>query len=287
MKTNVSNKKAIASGILVVAIIVATVLVFANKSLNKKLADEKLKSEILLSEKLSMDKLVSKYQDDLKNLGDKNKMLDKMTADANMEVLSKNKEIEKLRAERQSARNFQKKIDELALQNHELNKELKGANKSLADANAANTILNKQLASASAANTGLVSDNSILKAIISDNYRTEAFRGKREKLTVNAKKTDKLLVSFDMSDVYGEKIYFKIVTPEGNEFHSNKDLAANMTITSNGDGLLAGDINAAGPAATKRVEMTYHPLQKLSKGIYQFNIYNEDRFLGSTQLRLK
>ena len=169
-----------------------------------------------------------------------------------------------------------------------LNQEINTLNKSIAMANSENKKLNDQLAYSSKTNTGLSSDNSILKAIISDNYRTEALRGKNEKLTVNAHKTNKLMVSFDLPGNVSDNIFFKVVTPQGKEFSSNKDLAAAIEIIENGDGLLASTSeNAIGSAGTKRVEMTYKPNQKLSKGIYQFNIYNGDRFLGSTQLRLK
>ena len=287
MNTNVLDKKAVAIGVVTIALIVSVFLVFANKGLNKRLADERLKSEILLSEKLTVDKLVSKYQTDIQNLENKNKILDKMTADANFEILTKNKEIERLRAERQSVKNLQKTVDELENQKQKMNKELIALNNSLTDAKAENSKLNKQLASATKTNSGLTSDNSVLKAIISDNYRTEAFRGKREKLTVNAKKTSKLMVSFDLPDMYNEKLWFTVTTPEGKEFTSNKDLAAGISIVPNDDGLLAAGTVSPGPGRTNRVEMTYHPLRKLSEGVYQFSIYNEDRFLGSTQLRLK
>ncbi|HYQ59339.1 MAG TPA: hypothetical protein VEP89_18475, partial [Draconibacterium sp.] len=152
----------------------------------------------------------------------------------------------------------------------------------------ANSKLSAQLGLASVANRGLSSDNSILKAMISDNYRTEALKGKRDKLTVVAKKTSKLMMSFDMPEIYSEKIYFKVVTPDGKEYSLDGDMIANVKTVSNGDGLMASIIpNAAGPVGTQRVEMTYQPLKKLSEGVYLFSIYNEDRLLGSTQLRLK
>lgn len=138
------------------------------------------------------------------------------------------------------------------------------------------------------ANEDMENDNAILKELFSYNYRMEALRGKNEKLTVNAKKTNKLIVFFNVPGNTGNNIHFKVVTPDGKELSSNKDLAATIKITENGDGLMASSsLKNGGSTGTKKVEMSYKPKQKMAKGVYQFNLYNEDRFLGSTQMRLK
>ncbi len=42
-----------------------------------------------------------------------------------------------------------------------------------------------------------------------------------------------------------------------------------------------------GGEGTQRVQMSYNANDKLTKGVYVFQVYNKDKFLGSTQLRLK
>jgi hypothetical protein len=152
-----------------------------------------------------------------------------------------------------------------------------------------NSKLNEKIASSTRANSNLADDNAILKSMVSDNYRTEAFRGRNEKLTVNARRTNKLQVSFDLpGQVTGNDIYFRIITPEGMEFSSNKDLAATIEIIENNDDLLASaDPDAGAVAVNRRAEMSFRPQKKLTEGVYRFNLYNGDRFLGSTQLRLR
>lgn len=288
MKTKVSFQKIIVASVISIAIIVAGLSFYKSARLKNSLANEKLKSEIYLSEKLSLDKSVAKFQKDLADLKGKNSYLDNLIAEANLKILHKNKEIDKLMAENVSAKELQNKIADLENLKKQLNIEIEGLNNSLAQAKTENSNLNNQLASTTKLNAGLTSDNSLLKAIVSDNYRTEALRGKNEKLTVNARKTNKLMVSFDLPGNIGNDIYFKVVTPQGKELSSNTDLAATIQITENGDGLLANSMqNTFGSTGTKRVEMTYKPNQKLSKGVYQFNLYNANNFLGSTQLRLK
>ena len=288
METKVSTKKIVTASVLAFSIVVAVSMFYNNARLKNNLSDEKLKSEILLSEKLSLDKSIVKFHKDLTTLEGKNSTLDKMVADANLKILSKNKEIEKLTAEKVSAKDLQKKINELELLKQKLAREIAELNNSVALANNENKRLNSQLEFYTKKNSGLTSDNSVLKAMISDNYRTEALHGKNEKLTIRARKTNKLLVSFDLPGNAGNNIYFKVVTPQGTEFSSINDLAAAIRITENGDGLLASTSETvAGSAGTKRVEMTFKPQHKLTQGVYQFNVYNDDRFLGSTQLRLK
>ncbi len=149
--------------------------------------------------------------------------------------------------------------------------------------------LANQLTAYSKSNSGLSADNSILKAMISDNYRTEALHGKKERLTVNARRTNKLSVSFDLPGNLNSNIYFKVITPQGQEISSTDDVASTtIKIEERNGGLLASsDANVIGSSGTKRIEMTYKPKEKLKNGIYQFNIYNDDRFIGSTQMRLK
>ncbi len=288
MKTNISIQKVIVAGVIAIAVIL-TGLSFQSKSKFKKLlTDENLKSEMLLSEKLALDKAVKNYQLDITDLQSKSDGLDKLIAEANIDIQNKNAEINKLKTANVSIKNLKGRIAELESLKKQLNEELAQSNNSLAQAKSENEKLNNELASASKTIEGLESDIAILKVMFSYNYRTEALRGKNEKLTVNAKRTNKLLVSLDVPGNIGNDIHFKVVTPEGKELSSKKDLAAIIKITENGDGLLASStLTNVGSAGTKRVEMSYKPTQKMSKGIYQFNLYNEDRFLGSAQKRLK
>lgn len=288
MKTKIPFQEAIIGATLMIAIIFAGYFFFAKTKLKSQLSDEKLKTEMLLSEKLRLDKTISKYQVDVSDLKFKTSNLSNSIADANLRIIQKNEEISRLKANFVSAKELQKKNAELETLKLQLSQEIEKMNRSLADAKSENLKLNNLLAESARANENLSSDNSLLKALFSDNYRTEATRGKNDRLTINAKRTQKLMVSFDLPGNISNEIYFKVVTPSGKELSSNKDLAAEMNITEYGDALLASiSENAIGGAGTKRVELSYKPNKKLSKGIYQFNLYNKDRLLGSTQLRLK
>lgn len=288
MKTKIQYQELIIGSTLCIAIIFAGYFFYSKTKLQNKLSDEKLRTEMLLSEKLRLDKAVAKYQNDITDFQRKTTNLTSTIAEANRNISLKNDEINRMRAEAVSSKELQKKINELEILKQQLNQDIEKANKLLVDATNENSKLNNLLSSSAKSNENLLSDNSVLKALFSDNYRTEALRGRNEKLTVNAKRTNKLMVSFDLPGNMGNDVYFKVVTPEGKELSSNKDLAATIQITENGDGLLASTSQTTiGSAGAKRVEMAYKPTQKLTKGVYQFNLYNKDRLLGSTQMRLK
>jgi hypothetical protein len=289
MKTNISIQKVIVAVVLLVAIIFIGLLYQGKTKFKKQLFDEKRKSEILLSEKLSLDKAIKNYQFDITGLQNKTSGLNKLIDEANINVQNKNDEINRLKtANKGSLKNLKEKNAELENQMLQLNEQLSKSNNSLAQVKSENEVLNNQIFATSKKADELERDNNILRELFSYNYRTEALKGKNEKLTVNSKRTNKLFVGFDLPGNISNDIHFKIITPEGKELSSDKDLAANIKITENGDGLLASSSqNSAGSKGTKRVEMSYKPSQKMAKGIYQFNLYNEDRFLGSTQLRLK
>jgi hypothetical protein len=288
MKTIVFYKKAIPIIFAAILLILATLLIYSNKSLSNKLSDEKLKSEILLSEKLSLDKLLSKNRIEMNKLTDKNLKVDKKLTELSTEIGQKQSKIEKLIAENKSFMNIKKQNEEMEAMLSQLNQKISELKKSEELAKNENKRLNDQLAYLSKSNSGLSADNSILKAIVSDNYRTEALRGKKEKLTIRASKTNKLMVSFDLPSAQDNNLYFKIVTPEGDEYSSISNAFAEIKVADDNFDLLASTDNTIiGNSGSKRMEMYYKPNQKLSKGVYQFNIYNGERFLGSTQLKLK
>ncbi len=288
MKVKLVNRKILPVVFLGLVMAACGIFLLNNMKLKNNLKAEKLQSEKLLSEKLSVDKTLVHIQQNVRNLQAKNASLDKMIADSKKKIEDKNIEINQLKAQHASIKDMKNKVAELESLKQQLNLEIASLNTSLKQTKEQNSKLSDQIASFSKANSGLANDNSILQAMISDNYRVEAFRGKQQKLTINSRQTNKLQVSFDLPGNAKNDIYFKVVTPRGDEFSSNTNLSASIRITEIGDGLLASsNPSEIGSAGTKRVEMTYKPTHKLTKGIYQFNIYNGDRFLGSTQLHLK
>lgn len=289
METIIKNRKIILSAAILLVFATTGTLFFNNTRLKEVVSAEKMKAETLLSQKLQLDKSLELSKKDVADLKVQKLSLEKAISETSRMLEARIADVNRMTSQIASLKKFKDKADELEKQKAQMNKEIDEINKSLMLARAENSKLNEKIASSAKTNSNLTDDNAILKSMISDNYRTEAFRGRNEKLTINARRTNKLQVSFDLpGQVTGKDIYFRIITPEGMEYSSNKDLAATIEILENNDDLLASNDPAAGVVTVnKRVEMSFKPQKKLTEGVYRFNLYNGDRFLGSTQLRLK
>lgn len=281
------NKKQIALTLgLVSFLIISGIFFVSNKSLKKDLTKEKIKSEALLSEKLALDKSIASFKNDLKTMKGKNSELDKKITEINQQLDKKQSEIKKLLAENASLNVLKTKVKELEALKNKLNDELYALQINYENLKFENLSANDQLTALKKEKEQLVITNTILAALAGNNYRIEAVRGKGDKLTVNARRAQKLVVTFDLPNDVSNNISFKLVTPEGTVFASDNNESALINITENSDNFYAS-IEEMDQKGTKRVELIYKPKEKLNKGVYEFEIYKETTYIGSTQLRLR
>jgi hypothetical protein len=292
METMNNRQIALAAG-LFLAIVLSGIFFFNNKTLRKNIRGEKIKSETLLSEKLLLDKSIAKFQDDLNSLKGKNAQLDLTIAGINTQLTSKEGELKKLQSENASLRVISAKVKELEALREKLNNELTTRTTELAALKSENQKITKEnqgisreLASMQKENELLAANNTILKAMAGNNYRVEAVRGKNEKLTVNARRAQKLIFTFDLPNDIGKNISFKLKTPDNNEFTSEKSKSASIKVTENSNNFYAS-LNGPRSSGTKNIEMIYIPAERLGRGVYEFAVYNDNVYIGSTRLRLK
>lgn len=281
-----SKKQLILTAALILAVIFSGVFYVSNNSLKKNLNKEKIKSEELFSQKLNLDKAFDKIKKDLSKMKVVNVELDRKINDLTQSISKKEAEVKKLIAQNASQKILEKKVKELEDLKNKLNDELYALKASNDNLKFENMTINEQLALVSQEKEKLIINNTILKAIAGNNYRIEAVRGKNDKLTINARRTQKLVVTFDLPNDIGNNISFKLLTPDGKEFESKNNELATINISENSDNFYAS-IEEMGSIGTKRIEMSYKPKGKLGKGIYEFEIYNETTYIGSTQLRLR
>ena len=272
--------------VLGLTIILSGIFFVNNRSLKKDLQGEKIKSEALFSEKLMLDKSLVKFKDDLNSMKGKNNQLDKQIEDIKQQLAKKEAEVKKLIADNASYQTLKIKYKELEILKNKLNEELSAQKLAYENLRLQNQSLNDQLAETLFEKEKLFDNNTILKAMAGNNYRIEAVRGKSDKLTIKARRTQKLIVTFDLPNDVGNNINFKLITPEGNEFASKDNKSASIKITENSDNFYAS-LKEMGKIGTKRVEMFYIPTEKLGKGLYKFDVYDNNTYIGSTQLRLK
>jgi len=288
MKTQIIKTKTVLITVTAVAIILAAFIFYANHSLKGQLHKEKIKSEALLSEKLNLEKSIEKFNKDLASLQGKNVQLDKVVKETRDKLAKKESEIRKLMAENASSLDLKKKNAELEALRDKLEKDISSLNLKMNQLISENKRFSDQLTSTKTKNESLVVQNALLEAMLADNYRVEALKGKHDKLTVAAKRTNKLMVSFDIPSDVGNKLFFKIITPDGKELSSKNDKSAAIEFFDQNKNLMASLTGlASGSQNAKRAELIYKPEQKLMKGVYTFNVYDGENYLGSIQMRLK
>lgn len=285
METIKTKQIALIAG-LALAIVLSGIFFVSNKSLKKDLTNEKIKSEALLSEKLALDKSIASFKNELKSMKGKNAQLDKKITEINQQLDKKQSEVKKLMADNASLNVLKTKVKELEALKNKLNEELYALQMTYENLKFDNISMNDQLTALKSEKEQLVITNTILAAIAGNNYRIEAVRGKSDKLTVNARRAQKLIVTFDLPNDVSNNISFKLVTPDGNTFTSENNESAIINITENSDNFYAS-IEEMEQKGTKRVELIYKPKEKLNKGVYEFEIYKETTYIGSTQLRLR
>ncbi|MFH2142926.1 MAG: hypothetical protein ABIJ97_10920 [Bacteroidota bacterium] len=290
MKNKPNKSKVIVAGTTILLTIAIACLLFNynnNRSLKRGLNDSKLKSELLLSEKLSMDKrnailtkqmhvLLGKLGELKTSLADKSKML-----------FEKEKELKSYAWNNLKTKQLENELKSLQVFNGNLEKQIEELNSVLTRLIAENESSLNEIQTLREQNQNLSENNKLLLAMNANNYRIDATRGKKNKLTAIAKRTKKIVMGFDIPENIVEKIQFNITTPEGRTYSSEKDGLSYFVIET--DKHLVASISSLNEniEITKRIEMTYKPDKKLSSGIYKIDIYNNGSYMGSCQVKLR
>ena len=289
MKTQITKAQTVIIIATSVVLILAGLSIYKNVTIKNQLQKEKIRSETLLSEKLELNKSIDNFKKDLASLQGKNTQLDKVVKETSGQLEKKESQIRKLLAENASLTDLKKKNAELEALRNKLEEEVASLNLNVNQLMADNKQYSEQLESMQTENKSLAFHNALLEAMLSDNYRIEALRGKHDKLTVAARRTNKLMVSFDIPSGSGKDIYFKIVTPDEKELSSRDDKSATINYINQDENLMASltESAASGSQSAKRAELIYKPEHKLTKGIYRINVYDGKDYMCSIQLRLK
>jgi hypothetical protein len=253
---------------------------------------EKLNSEKLLSEKLLLDKEIANLKGELNVLNGKNTELNSQLEMAGNKVKEQGNSITKLQKENSNLKGLKKEVDALRKERDVLQLELAGlkdANKLLTEANSkmGNTIA--QLEAENEALKDKLKTATVLKA---GNFRIDVLRKNNTKMTVKARQTREVSVSFDLPKTamasLGKSTVYMVITglngkPLVDEGTPKKTL------------LPEGVKTEITPSATQEVDLGKGPQRltigytvndDMEKGIYKVELYTEDLFLGSSQFKL-
>lgn len=292
MKTKIKKEKLIAATVVVLLAVSMAGMFFyhhANKDLKSGLNDEKLKSESLLSEKLALAKEIEKLYADIESWRGKNQYAEQMLEEAKGKLKSMENTIAALRKENAVIASLKKELNELAQIRKDLEAQLASADHK--SKNSAKKIddLTSELASVKAERDELKNLKPKPSAEnLTDNFRIETTRGKKkQKLTVNAARTKKLVVSFEIPQSMTSDVSFSIITPQGNLIKSDNPKLKTQVIED--DRSLTASLSPITGEfeISRRIEMSYLPDQKLEPGIYKIQIHQKDKKVGNCQIRLR
>ena len=287
MKTFKSSK---AVALVSTALMVASIFWLMNaKSVNTTLEaglqNEKLKSEQLLSEKLHLEKEIEKFKEQLLRLKEQNLDFDEAVKSVTSKLQLQEADYTRMKKENNSLGQLRKQKQDLLTLLAELENELTHLKSSSAALESKNSNLNIMVAELQDRNRLLVDDlNKAMFAAV-DQSQIQALRGKSEKLTVKAKRTRKLMATFEVPSNL-KNLSFRVIDSEGRAL-SPKDGTIASTISSSDANFTASSDSDLNGSNFQKVEMVYIPKARLNSGVYTVEILNENIYVGSLRVKLK
>jgi predicted nuclease with TOPRIM domain len=281
------------AGLLFVSLFIGAHYITLNKEAVASLNEEKLKSEALLSEKLQLQKEIDKYKKEIASLMGVNTNLDNLLAQAKDNLSQKEAQLNQIKRSNGSISELNRQIAELKALKSGLDSQIASLNGEISKLRDENGNLMKENANANAMIAHLEKENkalndnmSLLAALNEDNL--VVVTKKNDKLTVNSKRAKKINFMFDVPQSSLGGLEFKVVSPDSKTY-SKSDGSVSYHIVP-GDGNPVASISSTYPAQfelVQRVEMVFTPKDKLTKGIYKIELYNNGTHLGRMQVKLK
>jgi chromosome segregation ATPase len=256
----------------------------ASHLLEEGLQESRLKSEALLSEKLLLEKEIDKMKEQLVSLTDRNAGLDELVQQTTEKLRHQESDYNRMKKENLTLAQVKKQRANLEALRTGLEKEMQGLKELNAYLQDRNNELTGTVASLQERNRLLTED--LHKATLAslDQSQIRAVRGKNEKLTVNARRTRKLVASFEApSDL--KNLSFRIVDSKGNTLSPAEGSIAFHSTPSESNYTASIDADVMGNKS-QRVEMVYTPKKKLKSGVYTVEILNENLYVGSLKVKL-
>lgn len=289
MKTIEKSEKritAIAVLILIAALIGNILLFTANRSLTKDLNTEKLQTELMLSEKLALQKEIETFRNQIHSLSGKNAELDKLLAETSQKLSEKEAQYNEIVRENKNIKKLKKQLAlaELEQMKKEFESQVLALNGEIAKMNLEKDELNRTIASLQKENQQLATNLDILSSITGDNYLVETTR-RKDRLTVIAKHTKKITMSFNVPENMVENISFKLTKPNGTQVDGKDNGIAYKVV--NGDEGLTASLSGGDIKVSKKIEMTYEPKEKQKPGIYKIEMFNNDKYIGACNVKLR
>ncbi|MBP6698433.1 MAG: hypothetical protein KA175_12495, partial [Flavobacteriales bacterium] len=183
-------------------------------------------------------------------------------------------------AEQANAAKWRKEAEALRASNAQLQQQVVGSQASIDRLNTENRTLGERNASLRTEMEQMAANQARM-----DNSLAQAFQGKRERLTVLAKRTRKLQVSLDLPTALAKEASYIITRPDGKVVKGDDPSVSVITSKLPGAALASGGKGAT-PGADQ-VKLVYIPKERLKPGVYKVNVRSGEQSIGTTYISLR
>jgi|GEM_PF-1262635 len=277
---------------ILLALLVGTIALYtSNGRLRDAVNKEKLQSEKLLSEKLLLTKQIDEFRGEIAALQGKNQEADRRLESANRDLTHMEAQVQQLGKEAAGARQLGQQLASVKKLRENLQAELgriKAYNGQLEDKNAS---LSRDLDKLTAERNDLLAQNKTLAdqvknlSFAGSNFKIEVLRGKHDKLTVKARRTEKISIHFEVaaagSALDRQLIHVDLLSPDGSLLEGKPEVAV-----AGGSPLSASTEEGVTALGSQKVAISFDPKEKLKKGTYTAIVFHGNTLLGKAQFRL-
>lgn len=286
--TTIKNPKVIA--IITTALCMASLVWLmstqrVNNSLEQNFENEKLKSEALLSEKLLLEKDLEKMRGQLSSLKGINSELDLVIRNTEMKFESRESELKRLKKQNASLAQVKRQREELLRLQQDLEDQLRSMKASYTELENENSALSNAVARLQDQNRLLSDDLNRAMFASLDHLQVQAVKGNREKLTVKAKRTSKLIANFDVPASL-RNISFRVIDPKGITM-SEKHGAVVFNSVPSEENIVASNAGNSAGNGLQKVKMEFVPKKRMLAGVYTVEILNDNLYVGSLNVKLR
>ncbi|MEO5571089.1 MAG: hypothetical protein ABIT08_01075 [Bacteroidia bacterium] len=280
------NKKtmpAIAFGLIFLFLCTIGFFYSSNCTLKENLNNQKELAQGLIMEKTLLNKELSSYKKNVSDLSGEKQNLQNMLDVSNFKLSNNNLEIKNLKKENSSIKSLRSQITQL--------KQMNANAQNMAEANKKQmqseiSSLNSTVSSLRNDNKELSDNVELLRSVTADNFTMQTTK-RKERLTVIARRTREMKVSFEVPQGIETQINFNIIAPDGTKLSGNND-GISFVITDNPNAIFTASSNDNNPLKlSKKVEMTYQPKQKLKAGDYTIEMTNKNIHVAYCHVKLR
>lgn len=270
-------------------------LVLNREYLRQSLNKEKLAHERVFSEKLLSEKELIHKNTQLEQLEKANQQLTVYLGN-NVEALDeKNQLVRQIANNQLEIKSVQSQLHEIDGNTESVQQQVSKLSKTVEQLVAKNNQLLKQVNQLALDNHQLKATNNVITIHkgIGRAFRVEAWRAKNRDLTTRAKKTDKLVISFEPSDrhefmkIKKEVFYVTMSDESGAIYNILQGQKKTVYLDNNPVDILPSfELMAEDAEQINRINIAIENLKGLPAGVYNFDIYTNNAYVGNTQIRL-